>query len=587
MAETGLPEEIWAVIIRNLEIGDLGSSLFVSQAFGKVAHQIFLAHYGIQHDGIVRLNFTSLARRLDAVARNAFDEGYETTQSKAQALLKGQRLLDESREYACLKSLLESKFGHCIAHKAGQAPCFHLDSWSLDIFDDGDWISLVPHLLSESNPDWPEFYRGLCGLVERERVDLVKLIELHSRRPIAVLSTLLGAKVPRDVIKHMHLVFNTRRLQEEDRNLMALLGYELPLVSSNLVQKVPIVALWSLQQNGLVLPQCHHVCDGLSVAAIPFWIDFFKNKPDKMLELLQEKGDESVQKVLKSLEEQVGISTIDRAHRDVYQALLIYLHSSKMNTPAVDRNYASMFARPAFGFHSLCALFHCKKDISPKEIADYGCKLEDSELLAFTVKLYQSKRLDLVAVCAGRLVENLVGLKFAKSLVLRNADDSYIQTFLRAIGRCNRPHALAACFCMPLETLKQIASMQNLSVSNAEEMLSGIRGYDSHRRPISRELQVVQLLIFWEAPETVVAHYIAQLPRRQLIAYEIYEVAVLSKKYSDEFISSCFKRFEGPRFERDVSLVNMYRPGLARKFSEYRHALAEELGILELGSDSE
>lgn len=575
-----LRQDSWMTILGTLGLADLRRCCHVSTDLCRMARVLLLSKYGIQYNGKIYPNFTKMAARLEGLA----DHAYES--SNAGDLEETYGILESSPEYIGLKALLQASFGCCISHEEEELPKFIFTGHLLGLLDDDYRISIVPHLIRsvvsrQKIRVMPYHakcslghslcrYNLICGLVERGRLDLLSQIRFQRMVP-EELYVLIAARVPKAVIKVILDCSNLQRFDAGDLDLMALAGYgKLPAEVAR-APEVPLLVLWSSQQSGLPLPECRLLCQGLSMTAVPFWIDLFQNESRELLELVQAKGDADIQMIMSNLKERADISRVGKEDRDVYQAILIHLYSSGMQNESVVENFQAMFGGSSFGFHSLSALLTCKQHALLAKMD--GNRLSPGcELLAFIDRLHRAGSADLVSLFAKNARRRARLPPFVKSLVLQKADSSYIQVFLDVLDhhvkQIPRPYVGAAplesCFCAPLSTLAYLASGQELSVADIEERLAEVKEGYAPWGHVPWELQVTHMLMYWGAPEAAVLHYFGQLPHDELIDSDIFAEAFLSMKYSDDLIIRCSKQCEF--FEEDrEALVREWRPDLARR----------------------
>lgn len=555
-AETGLPRDIWVAIVENLGIAGLAVSYPISRDFYALARHTFLSFYGIEYGGKIYPHLTKLVRKFDVLVEDAMNA------SERGDLKEVCQILDGSQEYVAIKTLLEGTFGYCICHEEEDLLTFRLDSFCLDILNDSDKVSVVPYILSSLDTRSSCWGHLIRGLAERGRQDLLEQVRFRKVSFSDVL-LLVAAKVAKSVIDSVLASPAARLLDKGERNLLALAGYgSLPAETCSDC-KLPVAVVWSSGQNELALPEHWLPCDGLSLAALPFWVDLIENGRTERFEVLQARGDAEIQAVLRSLTGPANIPLVSEEERDVYQAILIHLRFSGMVNQQVIENYEAMLGQNALGFHSLCALLDCKALDVIAELDRRRLRWNYVDQIAFVDRLYRSGSMQLASLFADAIVRTAPGVSVVESLILRKADKTYIQIFLDAIVKHPEDSVLKRCFCAPLGVLACFASDCELSIAEIDEMLAGIMGYSFRDEQVSQELHTVHMLLFWKAPEAVVAHYMQRLPAKELIASELVTRAVRTKKYSDDFVVDCGERCETVEdVEREIS---EFRPNLASK----------------------
>lgn len=555
-AETDLPRDIWLAIVENLGIAGLAGSYPVSRDFYALARRTFLSFYGIEHGGRIYPHLAKLVRRFDALVEGALNASESGDPEEVC------QILDSSQEYVAVKALLESTFGYCICHEEEALPTFSLDSFCLDLLNDTGKVSVVPYILGSLDTRSSYWGHFIHGLAERGRQDLLEQVRFRKVSFNDVL-LLVAAKVSKSTIDSVLASPAAQLLGKAERDLLALAGYgDLP-AGAHFDCKLPVAVIWSSQQNGLALPEHWLPCDGLSLAAIPFWMDLIENGRTEWFKLLQANGDAEIQTVLRSLTGPANIPVVSEEERDVYQAILIHIRFSNMVNQQVIENYEAMLGQNALGFHSLCALLDCKALDVIGRLDRRRLKWNYADQIAFVDRLYRSGNVQLVSLFADAVVRTAPGVIFVESLILRKADKAYIQIFLDAIVKHPEDSVLKRCLCAPLSVLTCFASDCELSIAKIDEMLAGIMGYSFRDEQVSQELHTVHMLLFWKAPEAVIAHYMQRLPDKELIDPMLVTRAVRAKRYSDDFVVDCGERCETvDDVEREIS---EFRPSLAKK----------------------
>lgn len=244
--------------------------------------------------------------------------------------------------------------------------------------------------------------------------------------------------------------------------------------------------------------------------------------------MVKKKADESIGLLLSSFEEPNVISRVKQEDRDVYQAILIYMHVGSMSNQNVKENFDAMIQEGFFRVNSLRAAFDCKQYNLLATVGNNGMSLHSCGIVGFIEAVYQAGHVGLVAQIAQNSLVSSDLTAYVKSLVLLKAnDDSYTQICWGALAALQSWYHPSHCFSAPLAVLRRLATGQEFSPTDVEEMLREANGYFCSRK-VSRELHIVHTLMFWEASE--------------MIDGKVFLSVWFSSKYSDDFIRTSVKR---------------------------------------------
>lgn len=560
--EAILPTETMVKIFSKLTSVDLYRALFVSRSFHNVARKALVALYGVKANGEECLNYDMVLWNFDELVKGAgegrsIDDAYE--------------FLNRLPEYLAIKSVLEDAFGYCIIQKAGSLPRFSLDCPSQYNWTDSRKFFVVPYLLHHALEERDhEFATHMLGhyvrvLDERKLQALLGPVSFYSEFPEAVYQ-LVANMVSKSAIDRILKSPQKYSFSMDFLDQMALARNRNLPVKADPNRDLPIVLLWSLQQNGLAVPECRLLCRGLSEAAIPFWISLFKNNCRNTLELVQEKGDAQIQALMSNLRGPVdNYFRANRRDRDVYKALLIYLRFSKLSNKHVEANFKSTVTRSSsYGFYSLSALICCEQYDLISTLDRDMVYLSETEAWEFFQKLQKVNKVEIIKNYTEHAVYTPGFAYYTKDLILRKDDDLFIEIYVHALNLAESLHACNGCFCISLSALKCLAFGREFVISDIEEMLTEIEGYIICGGQISREVHIVHLLMFWKAPEAILTHYVSQIPPGEFIDFEVFKNVLLSKKYSIEFIILGCSKCELLR-GGDTKLIEEFRPDVSKK----------------------
>lgn len=473
-------------------------------------------------------------------------------------------ILNESPEYAYLKSFLEANFGHCIRHKERELPELFLYNLSVDILNDDRMSLLLPYLLDhqiEVGPIWLSF---VTSLVERGRDDLLAQTGFQNIQS-GQLARLIAAKVPKAVIDRIIDSPNGRNFDVADLEYFSLVGYGNWPVSNNPLRALPLCILWSSQKQRLPVPEHGVIVNGTVPWSLPFWMDLFNSDSQDMLKLVQAKGDSSIKLILNLMNRVYAVSHSNDKALDAYQAILTHLRFSKMCTPSVEANFEDMLYSSRFiGVESLKAMLCCRQfKLIAQLAADDRISLSWADNFTLLDRLWQLKRLKLVPFFAIGAIHGPGSADFVKSLILRFESPEYISMFTSVLkGPGEKFNHCSFCFCASEFFLRVIFRRPDFI---PEYICNGLRkenGYQHGNKQVSRAVHVVHMLMFWEATEKNIAHFIAKIPPRELIDFEVFKTILLSKRYTDDFIVGS-SNLCGPFQDPEIIFIKEFRPDLA------------------------
>lgn len=551
-----LPGDIQKFIFGMLKVRDLESVNYVSIGLNTLATRFFLDHYGSCYNGKTCLDFSKMAARLETLVKDA---------GAKHGLQEALEVLVSSQEYANLKSFLEADFGECIAHSPPHLPKFELSSNLLGILKDSYRISILPYVLDNHSHGSSQWVDLIEGLLKQGRGDLLDRM-CFPNISLKDLGRLIAVGAPQALIDRILALPRAQPFSQEDVETMALAGYGNPSGQFASDCMIPLWVLWRSQKSGLSMPGGLRFCGGLAEESIPFWKSLFKNDRRDMLEVMQQRGDESIKVVLRSFEEFNVIRGVEFKERDVYHAILVYMRSSRMANQHVVGNFDTTVQQGLFEINSLRAAFDCKQYDLLTPMGDVGTVPRPSGIVNLIDIVCQAGKVDLILRVAQQGLQSLDLAAYAKKLVLlKTNDDSYVQIVLAALAAIKGWYHPSHCFSAPLAALRRLASGQEFSSINVGEMLHGTKGYRCDGKEISPELHIVHTLMFWGASEAVLTRHIERLEDLETISGQFSGHVWLCSKYSDEFIRTNAKRF------------NMFLESDPTKFYLFRYDLATEI----------
>lgn len=145
--------------------------------------------------------------------------------------------------------------------------------------------------------------------------------------------------------------------------------------------------------------------------------------------------------------------------------------------------------------------------------------------------------------------------KWLKRLVQRNVDATCLEAVWRAIGSMGHRRSVTQHSCSaPSAVLKNLVLESDISITEVEEMLSELDGFQtSHQKYVNGTIQTVETsfskethifytVMFWEAPEQIIDHFIDQVPDHvELDCLPVWRSLLLTK-YSEALCKKLFRR---------------------------------------------
>lgn len=605
----GLPAEIQLNIFAQLGFGGLYHASLVSKHFYKLAYRILLPSYGYKFDGRNHLCYT---RILDALEELVYQAEEVHGLGKAHTALQG------SLDYMCLKLVVNDKFGHCIHYSEGSIPRFVLQAVTLDILNDVHRISALPYILDQAlgDPEWIYYVRGLADL---GRVDLLQQMTFPGM-DFAQFQQLMSVFLPESVVM---AAVKSLQANEPQMPLSSLFSFVESGGQADLMpedQPQPLFILRHLQERSIPVPDSWMFIDGLEEHSISFWMYLLAQKSDQarrlLLELVLKHGDGRTRLLAIVFDQLIsennsGMTNSDLGQSmetDVYQAMLLHFRSLFPDNVLVGKNCAVMLERlQATQYHTKCALI----DFGQPHLIETK-KFQYSEAIVFEAlasKMYRIRNDSLNPFLYHCFSQVRNATHLLKNLVLRKANESYIGLMWKAV--IMQSHDLCAddsLIYAPLESLQRLAFAKDVSVSAAEEILciqdeleQDMSIDDSEHMRIlleefesdssdddMRELHAavewfglnivvpdearnLYTVMFWEASEKIIWHFLGQLPGDYLLDYNRVLHFVLLNKHSPQLCVELLKRQEletSTHLDMRAAQLGHFRPDMVKEFME-------------------
>lgn len=318
------------------------------------------------------------------------------------------------------------------------------------------------------------------------------------------------------------------------------------------------------------LPGNLMLTEGLLERAISFWMYLTRREAEEfqiLLNAIIEFGDANTKCLASVFYRLVSSEAIPVGTEDVYRAMLIRFYFSPHSNDYVKENYERLMeGSVAISHRTVDALLDCGQS---ERISQFKFRCDSlGALEGLLAKMHRLGDRNLSVLVKTYLDENDVAPDFLRTLIKQRAADWYIQLvwdWLRPpMGYFDRVDR--SCCLLPVETLKRLMFEEDISVDAVQAMLGEVRGYDTMRNRIPTEVALLYIVMFWEAPEKVIAYFLDQLaPNCRLELSAIWPL-IWSTKYSFGLWKRLFKHC-GNLLAPLKPQIASYRPDLLCLFN--------------------
>lgn len=386
---------------------------------------------------------------------------------------------------------------------------------NLDLLNDEHKISVLPYILNQATDlrPWIDYIQGLA---ERGRFDLLGQMTFPGITADGF-HALMGVFLPESVV-----VAAAKSLGKdpaagpllETLGFAGLYGQVAPIPEK---QPLPLFIVRHLHEKSIPIPEDCALHGGLLEHSISFWMYVLKKKPveaNKLLQLAYTQGDAQT-KLLAGIffkpfsEDHLAIpghNPRDTRPLIVYWAMLIRFRFSSLCSDRVIEYFEAMLkTRQHASYHSACAFLDCQQFqlMNPDNFCGaHGCKYE-----ALAAKMYQLPSGELSLLIQKCFIATPNAPRIFKHLLRRGAKDSYVHLVHDAIRSRNLDRQLDDYLCMaPLPVLRRLAFQHAISIASVHELFSVADEIPIHEEINSKEAYTLSMLIFWDAPESVIIH---------------------------------------------------------------------------------
>lgn len=254
--------------------------------------------------------------------------------------------------------------------------------------------------------------------------------------------------------------------------------------------------------------------------------------------------------------------------RDVYQAVLIRFYFNPVYTGNVTKSYLRMLGSLEDDYHTICAFLDCRQYaiISGWNFDDWS----DYYRERIIDKVYQLNEdcLNPLILKCGKCLEE--PLEFLRLLVKRKAKDSFVQAVWNSIRKPSRSEAPGDHGSLEsLSALRRLMFEQDVSIAAVDKILVVLAQHRVFGAKITDKARAhgLYLLMFWEAPESIVDHFLDQIPSTYKFDPDKLGPLLRSAKYSNEFWMKLMGRLGRMKYALRDELCE-FRPEL---LAEFRH----------------
>lgn len=570
-----LPAELVAIIFKQLVPSSFFKMMRVSKCLYTMARQIVKFPSTYEHKGTVYFNFTQILHDHDALVQT---ETIGRTQEELELVLK------DSVEYMQLLLVVRDSLGWYVRLAEDSMIEFPLCDVPLDILNNECTISALPYILDQSisDADWVYYIHGLADI---GRFDLIEQMTFEGIT-FDRLAQLLGVLLPESVLIKAISAFQKRGPRFELSGLLAFLknNYEEGLLAGNWCRG--LIFLRHLYERGFKIPNdCYFTC-GLDEISISFWMYVLTKEPEEAEQLMRlafEHGDDETRLLARVFYKPAYAEDFAALQFDpdwteelgVYQAMLIRFRFRFVHNPHIVQHYETMLENPLqASYHVTRALLDCGQFQMIAFDEFYADDVLGLEALA--AKMYRLNGVDLGSLIHDCITKIPHAAQILKHLVKRNANAAYIQLVWSAIQSRESDRSLADYYCLaPISVLKTLALGSDIWAESVQVALGMVEEIRVLGRRYSAEAYVLDMVMFWEAPEDIVEYFLDQAPEDFDLGFEAVEDFVLRKGYSGDLCNELIRRLKArermsdSQEEQLAAGIMKFRPDLAEEWELY------------------
>lgn len=356
----------------------------------------------------------------------------------------------------------------------------------------------------------------------------------------------MGIPLPEPVIETAFKSLQKNEWHSELANLYvrAKFGEQTSTLSDNC--KVPIFLLDSLYKRKIAFPRGYVITMGLADSSIRFWASLIEKDPretEELLNIIMLHGDDKTRILARVFNESVYAAELGSHDGDVFQAVLIRLCFSPICNGQIFQNYEMMLGElRRINYHTACAFLDCEEYESLSEVKPLDISDNVLELLAH--RIYRLQNQSLLQRIHRFYKHHHGALKLLKSLVHEGGDIGFAKLVWSAVAKSESfPYVAKHCCSAPLDVLRSILLDSHIPVTKVQSMLCMLNGFQMFGREFPKGVHVLYTVMFWEASEDVIDHFLALVPSAfaldDFLVRELLKLTKYSKGFCIKLIQRC------------------------------------------------
>lgn len=354
-------------------------------------------------------------------------------------------------------------------------------------------------------------------------------------------------------------------------DVLALAGFKERTVKLDREWKIPLFAIQHIYERHVRLPARCTLVGGLDAASIPFWTRVFEENNVALLQLVERCGDYDSRILTRVRHEVVDVAHMHSGQFEVYRALLIRLHFGPMSNHFVLQNYKLLPEWGLSSYYAICACLDTKRyELIERYIemhnADAVVNADASSTVweALLDRMMSLNDRDLDSSVEKCMMQISNAPELLKALVRHWKTNGYYNSELwNIINFVNPPVTINGRCCLaPLSFLARCLVVEDISIEEATAKLEALLKMQPMDRQMMDIVRFAHTVIFWEAPENVVEHFLDKIFPDYMIKDDVVLQLLRAKKYSIKFGRKIVRglRNVGSGLRRDILKI---RPDMA------------------------
>lgn len=254
-------------------------------------------------------------------------------------------------------------------------------------------------------------------------------------------------------------------------------------------------------------------------------------------------GDDETKLLARVFNESVYTAEVESHDSDVFRAVLIRLCFSPICNGHIFQTYEMMLSEPfKLSYHTACAFLDCEEYGLLSEIK--LCNVSNSALELLAHRIYRLQKPSLLRLVHKFYKHRSGSPKLLKSLVREGEDSGFNEFIWNAITKSESAPCIAKhCCCAPLDALKGLLLDSHISVVEVQKTLCMLNGFQMFGQRFPTEVHVLYTVMFWEAPEDVIDHFLGLVPTGfkldEFLVRELLRLTKYSKLFCLKLIQHC------------------------------------------------